>query len=224
MFNFRPSLLVNALRCLYLLLTESSHCQLTSDLIVLINPLIHIPVCESYVIEILSNKNLSFSNLCLCTSLTSLKYIYYSHNQYSFDDENKLINKMLPDLICLYRNNEHDLSIFFSSYLPEYTHLCALILMKLSSFDILPNEILKNEKKNSENEFDQIEFEWSRLKFLIPINKPEEDKSQLDLCSKLHTCQLNLKTFERIIEIYDKNIRFIQELKDKHLVRFKPNN
>lgn len=224
MFNFRPLLLVNALRCLYLLLTKSSHCQLTSDLIVLINPLIHIPICESYVIEILSNKNLSLSNLCSCSSLTSLKYIFYSHNQYSFDDENKLINKLLPDLICLYRNNEHDLSIFFSSYLPEYTHLCALVLMKLSSFDILPNEILKNEKKNSENEFDQIEFEWSRLKFLIPINKPEKDKIQLDLHSKLHTCQLNLKTFEHIIEIYDKNIRFIQELKDKHLVRFKLNN
>ncbi|CAF4605603.1 unnamed protein product, partial [Rotaria sp. Silwood2] len=44
----RPSLLVNVLRCLYLLLTNTSHCQLTSDLIILIQPLIHIPICESY--------------------------------------------------------------------------------------------------------------------------------------------------------------------------------
>ncbi len=130
---------------------------------------------------------------------------------------------MLPDLICLYRNNEHDLSIFFSSYLPEYTHLCASILMKFSSFDILPNEILKNEKKNSQNEFDQIEFEWSRLKFLIPINKPKEEEEKIELHSKLHTCQLNLKIFQHIIEIYDKNIRFIQQLKDKHLVRLETN-
>ncbi|CAF4194441.1 unnamed protein product, partial [Rotaria sordida] len=39
----------------------------------------------------LSNKNLSFSNLCSCLSITSLKYIFhyltlYPNNQYSLDD------------------------------------------------------------------------------------------------------------------------------------------
>jgi excinuclease UvrABC nuclease subunit len=75
------------------------------------------------VIEILSNKHLSLSNLYLCSSITSFKYIFYSNNQYSLDDENKFIKKFLPDLICLYRNNEHDLSIFFSSYSFEYTFM-----------------------------------------------------------------------------------------------------
>jgi len=93
--------------------------------------------------------------------------------------------------------------------------------MKFSSFDILPNEILKTKKKFVENEFDQIEFEWSRLKFLIPINQTEENnENQLDFHSKIYTCELNSNTFKHIIEIYDKNIRFIQQLKDKHLVRF----
>ncbi|CAF5092739.1 unnamed protein product, partial [Rotaria sp. Silwood1] len=224
----RPSLLVNALRCLYLLLTHTSHCQLTSDLIILIQPLIHIPICESYVIEILSNKNLSLSHLYSCSSITSLKYIFhyltlYPNNQYSLDDENKLINKLLPDLISLYRNNEHDLSIFFSSYSPEYTHICALILMQFSSFDIIPNQLFKNKKKLNKNEFDQIEFEWSRLKLLIPIHEKEEEQEQeeiqLDFYSKINTCELNLDIFKRIIEIYEKNVRFIQQLKDKHLVR-----
>jgi hypothetical protein len=92
--------------------------------------------------------------------------------------------------------------------------------MKFSSFDILPNQIIKNKKIFNQNEFDQIEFEWSRLKLLIPINKTEEnDELQLDIHSKLHTCELNSNTFKRIIEIYDKNIQFLQQLKDKHLVR-----
>jgi hypothetical protein len=210
---------VNALRCLYLLITETSYCQLTSDLILLIQPLIHIPLCECYVIEILSNKNLSLSNLLSCSSITSLQYIFYSNNQYSSDDENKLINKLLPDLIGSYRNNEHDLSVFFSSYSSEYTYLCASILMKFSSFDILPNQKIKNSKKSLENEFDQIEFQWSQLKLLIPINQTEQNtRIQVDFHTKIHTCQLNFPIFKYIIEIFDKNIRFIQQLKDKHLV------
>jgi hypothetical protein len=87
--------------------------------------------------------------------------------------------------------------------------------MKYSSFDILPNEILKTEKKILKNEFDEIEFEWSRLKFLIPINKIEEEDNEIQLNSS--TCQLNFNLFKRIIEIYDKNTHFIQQLKDKHL-------
>jgi hypothetical protein len=95
--------------------------------------------------------------------------------------------------------------------------------MKFSSFDILPNQIIKNKKILNQNEFDQIEFEWSRLKLLIPINKTEEnDALQLDFHSKLHTCELNSNTFKHIIEIYDKNIQFLQQLKDKHLVRLFP--
>jgi hypothetical protein len=172
------------------------------------------------VIEILSNKNLSLSNLLSCSSITSLQYIFYSNNQYSSDDENKLINKLLPDLIGSYRNNEHDLSVFFSSYSPEYTYLCASILMKFSSFDILPNQKIKNSKKSLENEFDQIEFQWSQLKLLIPINQTEQNtRIQVDFHTKIHTCQLNFPIFKYIIEIFDKNIRFIQQLKDKHLVR-----
>jgi len=129
------------------------------------------------------------------------------------------MNKFLPDLISLYRNNEHDLSIFFSSYSSEYTHLCASILMQFSSFDILPNQLFKNKKRELiQNEFDQIEIEWSRLKLLIPVNENEEE-IQLDFCSKMNTCELNLNIFKRIIEIYGKNVRFIQQLKDKHLVR-----
>jgi len=129
------------------------------------------------------------------------------------------MNKFIPDLISLYRNNEHDLSIFFSSYSSEYTHLCASILMQFSSFDILPNQLLKNKKRELiQNEFDQIEIEWSRLKLLIPVNENEEE-IQLDFCSKMNTCELNLNIFKRIIEIYGKNVRFIQQLKDKHLVR-----
>jgi hypothetical protein len=130
------------------------------------------------------------------------------------------MNKFIPDLISLYRNNEHDLSIFFSSYSSEYTHLCASILMQFSSFDILPNQLFKNKKRELiQNEFDQIEIEWSRLKLLIPVNENEEE-IQLDFCSKMNTCELNLNIFKRIIEIYGKNVRFIQQLKDKHLVRF----
>ncbi|CAF0715627.1 unnamed protein product [Adineta steineri] len=219
----RPSLLVNALRCLHLLLIHTSYCQLTSDLILLIQPLIHLPICESYVIEILSNKNLSLSQLCSCSSITSLKYIFYyltlySNNQYSLDDKNKLIDKFLPDLISLYRNNEHDLSIFFSSYSSEYTHICASILMQFSSLDILPNQPNKNLTKDFlSNEFDQIEFQWSQLKSLNSINENEEKNTQIDFCSKMNTCELNLNIFKQIIEIYGKNVRFIQQLKDKHL-------
>jgi len=129
------------------------------------------------------------------------------------------MNKFIPDLISLYRNNEHDLSIFFSSYSSEYTHLCASILMQFSSFDILPNQLFKNKKRELiQNEFDQIEIEWSRLKLLIPVNENEEE-IQLDFCSKMNNCELNLNIFKRIIEIYGKNVRFIQQLKDKHLVR-----
>jgi hypothetical protein len=192
----------------------------------LIQPLIHIPVCESYVIEILSNRNLSFSNLCLCSSITSLKYLFYyltsyPNNQYSLDDENKLIEKLIPDLISLYRSNEHDLSIFFALYSPEYTHICASILMQFSSFDILPHQVFKNKTKFPDNEFDQIEFEWSRLKLLISMNeKNEEEDLQFDnFCSKLNTCELNLNIFKRILNSYERNVQFIQQLKDKHLVR-----
>lgn len=129
---------------------------------------------------------------------------------------------MLPDLISLYRNNEHDLSTFFSSNSSDYTQTYALILMQLSSFDIIPNKLFTNKSKLIKNEFDRIEFEWSRLKLLFPLQEEEEDKEiQLDFCSKLNTCELNLNTFKRIIEIYEKNARFIQQLKDKHLVRFK---
>lgn len=129
---------------------------------------------------------------------------------------------MLPDLISLYRNNEHDLSTFFSSNSSDYTQTYALILMQLSSFDIIPNKLFTNKSKLIKNEFDRIEFEWSRLKLLFPLQEEEEDKEiQLDFCSKLNTCELNLNTFKRIIEIYEKNARFIQKLKDKHLVRFK---
>lgn len=216
-FNFRPLLLVNALRCLHLLLTKTSDCQLTSDLIQLIHPLIHIPICESYVIKILSNKNLSLSNLYSCSSLTSFIFLYEFDKQYSLDDENKLLYKFLPDLICLYRNNEHDLSLFFSSYSPEYTQICSLILMKISSFDKLPNDLMKTETKIVENEFNQIEFEWSKLKLLIPITKTKEKEENFP--SKCNFCQLNFNRFQTILEIYDKNIQFIQQLKDKHLVR-----
>ena len=220
----RPSLLVNALRCLQLLLTHTTHCCLTSDLIALIQPLIHLPICESYVIEILSNKNLSLSHLCSCSSITSLKYIFqylilHTNNQYSIDDENKLLNKLLPDLISLYRHNEHDLSLVFSSYSPEYTHLCASILIQFSTFDALPNQLFKNAKKLISTEFDQIEFEWSRLKLLISINEKNDEENQLDFCSKINTYELNLSIFKRIVEIYEKHVRFIQQIKDQHLVR-----
>ena len=175
------------------------------------------------MIEILGSKNLSFSHLCTCSSITSLKYIFYHltlhpNNHYSLEDENKLIQKLIPDFISLYRNNEHDLSIFFSGYSPEYVHICAAILMQFSSFDVLPNRLLINRKKVNRNEFDQIEFEWSRLKLLIPINE-EDEKIQLDFCSRINTCELNLNIFKRILEIYEKNVQFIQQLKDKHLVR-----
>ncbi len=63
-------------------------------------------------------------------------------------------------------------------------------------------------------------MEWSRLKLFIPIYKTEEnDELQSDVHSKLHTCKLNSNIFKDIIEIYDKNIQFLQQLKDKHLVR-----
>jgi hypothetical protein len=166
------------------------------------------------VIEILSNKNLSILNLLSCSSIISLKTIFYSNNQYSIEEENKLINKLLPNLINLYRNNEHDLSGFFTSYSTEYTQICAVILMKLSSFDGLPNRKIRN---SMENEFDQIEFQWSQLKLLIPIK--ENNEIQMDFHMKIQTCQLNSSIFKSIIEIFDKNIRFIQQLKDKHLVR-----
>ncbi|CAF1500441.1 unnamed protein product, partial [Rotaria magnacalcarata] len=220
----RPSLLVNALRCLHLLFTNIPACQLTPNLIILIQPLIHIQICESYVIEILSIKNLSLSNFCSCSSITSLKYVFHyltlhPNNQYLFDDEDKLINKLMPDLISLYRNNEHDLSIFFASYSPEYTHICALILMQFNSFDIIPNKLFKTKKKSIQNEFNQIEFEWSRLKLLFPFQEEEEQEQeeQFNFCTTLHTCELNLNTFKRILEIYERNVRFIQQLKDKHL-------
>jgi hypothetical protein len=91
--------------------------------------------------------------------------------------------------------------------------------MQFSSFDILPNQLFKNKKREFiQNEFDQIEIEWSRLKLLIPVNENEEE-IRLDFCSKMNTCELNLNIFKRIIEIYGKNVRFIQQLKDKHLVR-----
>ncbi|CAF4362780.1 unnamed protein product, partial [Adineta steineri] len=132
--------------------------------------------------------------------------------------KNKLIDKFLPDLISLYRNNEHDLSIFFSSYSSEYTHICASILMQFSSLDILPNQLNKNPTKDFlSNEFDQIEFQWSQLKLLNSNKEHEEKDIQLDFYSKTNTCELNLNIFKQIIEIYGKNVRFIQQLKDKHL-------
>lgn len=210
---------MNALCCLHLLLTRTSHCQLTSDIIELIHPLIHIPLCESYVIEILTIKNLSFLNLYSCSSLTSFKYLYYLNKQITFDDENKLINKIFPDLISLYRNNEHDLSIFFSLFSFEYTKIYSFILMKICSFNKLSNELIKNEKTIVENEFNQIEFEWSKYKLLIPINDKIKEKEKGSL-TKFPSCYLNLNRFQYIIDIYDKNVQFIQQLKDKHLVNF----
>ncbi|UJR28997.1 hypothetical protein I4U23_010215 [Adineta vaga] len=217
----RPSLLVNALRCLHLLLTHTTHCQLTSELILLIQPLIHISICESYVIEILPNKHFSLSHLCSCSSITSMKsifnYLTHSFNrQYSSEDENKFINKFLPDLITSYRHNEYDLSIFFSSYSPEYTHLCATILMQFSSFDTLPFQT--NDKRKQDlilNEFDQIEYQWLQLKLLNPVNQQQSNEEEFH--TKMNTCELNLTIFKRILEIYEKQIRFIQQLKDKHL-------
>ncbi|CAF0938650.1 unnamed protein product [Adineta ricciae] len=220
----RPSLLANALRCLYLLLTRTSHCQLTSDLAVLIQPLIHIPICESSVIEILSEKQLFLSHLCACSSVTSLKYIFnrltrYSNYSCSFDDENRLLNKFLPDLMSLYRNNEHDLSMFFQSYSPEYTHLCATILMQFSSFDVLPFQANRNQKSElNDNEFDQIERQWLQLKLLVPSDQLFADEEErVEFCLKMNTCELNLNMFKRFNEIYGKNVRFILQLKDKHL-------
>jgi hypothetical protein len=215
---------MNALRCLHLLLTHTSHCQLTSDLIVLIQPLIHIPICESYVIEILPEKQLSLSNLCSCSSMTSLQSIFhhlthYPNKQYTFDEENQLINRIIPDFICSYRNNEHDLSAFFSSSSPENTQVCAAILMQLCSFDSLPYQSGRQRKTVlARSEFDDIEIQWSQLKLLHSVNHEEED-TQLDFHLKANTCELNLTIFKRTIEIYAKNIRFIQQLKDKHLVR-----
>ena len=211
---------MNALRCLHLLLTETSHCHLTSDIILLIQPLIPIPICESSVIEILSHANLSLSNLLSGSSITSLKYLFYSNNQYSSDDQNKLLNKLLPNFISSYRNNEYDLSLFFASYSPEYTHLCASILMKLCSFDHFPTRTIKPVKNSLETDFDQIEYQWSRLKLLLPIKSTAEDNQiPVDFHYKSENFELNLITFKQITEIFERNIRFLQQLKDKHLVR-----
>lgn len=154
----------------------------------------------------------------------SLKHIFHyltidRNHQYSIDDENKLINKFLPDLMSLYRNSEHDLSTFFASYSPEYSQICASILVQFSAFDALPSQLCKINKIMIRNEFDDVELEWSRLKLLIPVYQKQQDENiPSEFCSKTNTCELNLNIFKRIIETYEKNVRFIQQLRDKHLV------
>ena len=216
---FRPCLLINALRCFSLLLTRTSYCQLTSDFLSLIQPLIHIPIYESVVLDILSEKNLSLTNLLVCSSMKSFEYLFNWNQPLSDEEEQKFIRKFLPDLVSSYRNNEHDLTIFFSACSPESTWISSWILMKLSSFDLLPKETWKTTKKCRENEFDQIELEWSRLKLLIPLDQMKKSTPlSSDLPSKTITCELNLITFKSIIEMFDRNTRFLQQLKDKHLV------
>lgn len=220
--SFRPSLLLNAFRCLSFLFTRTSHCQLTSEFVSLIQPFIHNSIYESYVLEILSEKNLSLSNLLTCSSMKAFECIFNSSQSLPEDEEKKLIKKFLPDLISSYRNNEHDLTIFFSGCSPEYTRIYASILMKICSFDILPEQIWKVKGKVRENEFDQIELEWSRLKLLVPLGKIHQ--IPLNSTSKTAICELNLNTFKSVIEIFDRNIRFLQQLKDKHSVREIPLN
>ena len=223
----RPSLLANALQCLDLLLTSSLKVPFTADLLALIQPLIHIPICEPNVIDILGNKHPSLSLLCSCSSATSLKYLFHSltlnlNHRLSTDDENRLIHKFLPDLRALYRHDEHDLSIFLSSQTPDYTHLCASILMQFSSLDPLPNRLEDMSQRMKKTEFDGIESEWCRLKLLTTIEEREGiESSQIHFQSKLHRCELNINIFKRIVESYGKNVRFIQQLKDKHLVRIR---
>ena len=78
--------------------------------------------------------------------------------------------------------------------------------MQFSSFDILPNDGLKPRNKYLKNEFDKIEFEWSKLKLLIPIDRKEEDKEPPQFSSKINTCQLNFNIFKRIVNIYEKKL------------------
>lgn len=216
--SFRPSLLLNAFHCLSLLFTRTSHCQLTSELISLIQPFLHNSIYESYVLEILLEKNLSLSNLLTCSSMKSLEWIFNWNGTFSDDDQMKFIKKFLPDLPSSYRNNEHDLTMFFSGYTPEYTRISALILMKICSFDSLPQQISKG--KIRENQFEQIELEWSRLKLLIPLDQTMEiHQMPLNPSSKTAGCELNVNTFKSVIEIFDRNIRFLHQLKDKHSVR-----
>ena len=223
--SFRPSLLLNAFRCLSLLFTRTSHCQLTSEFLSLIQPFIHNSIYESYVLEVFAKKNLSLSNLLTCSSMKSFECIFNSTQSLSEDEEKKLIKKFLPDLISSYRNNEHDLTIFFSGCSPEYIGIYASILMKICSFDILPESMWKIRGKVRDNEFDQIELEWSRLKLLLPLDQTGKiHQIPLNSPSKTAICELNLNTFKSIIEIFDRNIRFLQQLKDKHSVRETPLN
>jgi len=166
------------------------------------------------VIEILSLKHLSLSNLLSCSSLTAYEYLFNGLHSCSIEDENRFIEKFLPDLNNSYRNNEHDLATFFNSYSMEYTFLSAEILMKLSSFDKFPSERIQ--KSNEPNQFDQIENQWSQFKLLIPIDDKLEDKRITQI--NTFKCEFNVKIFQRIIDIYEKTTRFIQQLKDKHLV------
>ena len=171
-----------------------------------------------------SNKHPSLALLCSCSSPTSLKYLFRSlalniNHRFSVDDENRFIQKFLPDLMALYRHDEHDLSIFLSSQTPEYTQLCASILMQFSSLDGLPHRLDDMSKKIEKTEFDRIESEWCRLKSLTLIEEREENEtSHKDFQSTLNRCELNIGIFKRIVEIYGKNVRFIRQLKDKHLV------
>ena len=128
-----------------------------------------------------------------------------------------MLDKVLPDLISSYRNNEHDLSVFFASHPSDSTQTCAAILLQLSSFDALPSPSSSKKNPTSHEQFDRIEWEWSRLKLLIPVDNKAEDS--LELNPKEKTCELNWPLFVRLVEIYGKNVRFIQQLKDKHTVR-----
>ena len=84
----------------------------------------------------------------------------------------------------------------------------------MPTFDVLPSSSSSKKKKP----FDQMEFEWLRLKLLIPVDERAEESLELDSKAR-KTCELNRTLFAKMVEIYVKNVRFIQQLKDKHAVR-----
>lgn len=227
----RPCFLANALRCLRLLLSITSDDHLIKfDLIPLIQPLIHLSSCEPYVIDLLAKRNLSLSLFYSCSSSHALKHLFRllnSNPNYSYpsEEENRLLEKLMPDLISSYRDSEHDLATFFSAPSPDFTPIYASILMQLSSFDSLPCRTNLLPKSSPKTEFDQIEMEWSRLKLMRRLDDTFDQDCVAVIESDFHTtlnhCQLNIIRFKRLIEIYGKNVRFLHQLNERPAVKEK---
>jgi hypothetical protein len=188
-----------------------------------------VPICETHVLDLLARDHLSASLLYACSSLNSFRYVLQwlagdstranPLDDDDDDDNKRFIERFLPDLITSYRNNEHELTAFFSAQSPDVTYRCATVVMQYVASSPLPCR--SSSTRRTTTEFDRIESNWLRLNLWNSIDEPFNDDN--DMSAESHTtsntCPLNVDAFKRVVDLYENNVRFIQQLKDRHAVR-----